>query len=261
MSRRPVLLMASLSGLLAGVLAPPVAEAQPRRYVESRARLYAYAEDVVFEVLARPGRLVDIVLEPGERLAASGPIAAGDTMRWIIGDAVSGPPDAERVHVLVKPVAGGLSTNLVINTTRRTYHLDLRSTVGEAGVAAQIAWRYPAPPVVVAAPARALVAAVIEPRPTALNFAYRIKGPRVPWRPVRVFDDGRRTYVEFAAGSARGELPPLFVVGPDGKTAELVNTRVEDGRLVVDRLLDRAELRLGQGRSARRVAIVREAGR
>ena len=247
--------------LLAGPLAPCVADAEPRLYVESRTRLYAYAEDSVFEVLARPGRLVDIVLEPGERLAASGPIAAGDTVRWIIGDAVSGPTDAERVHVLVKPVTGGLSTNLVINTTRRTYHLDLRSTAGAAGVAAQIAWRYPAPPIVVVAAPQAPVVAAAKPELTALNFAYRIKGPRVPWRPVRVFDDGRCTYVEFAADMARGELPPLFVIGPDGKAAELVNTRVEGGRLVVDRLLDRAELRLGQGRWARRITIVREVGR
>ncbi len=247
--------------LLAGAMAPSVVDAAPKPYAESRTRLYAYAEGVVFEVLARPGRLVDIVLEPGERLAASGPIAAGDTARWIIGDAVSGPEGAERVHVLVKPVAAGLSTNLVINTTRRTYHLDLRSATGEAGVAAQVAWRYAPQPIVVVLAPPAPVVATAEPPVAALNLAYRIKGPRVTWRPVRVFDDGRRTYVEFGPGLARGELPPLFAIGPDGKGAELINVQVDGGRMVVDRLLDRAELRLGQGRSARRVSILREAGR
>lgn len=244
--------------LVVAALAPPPAKAEPRPYVESRTRLYAYAEDGVFAVLARPGRLVDIVLEPGERLSASGPIAAGDTARWVIGDAVSGPPDAERVHVLVKPIASGLATNLVINTDRRTYHLDLRSAAGGADAVARISWRYPAPPVVMV---RALPAPVVaEPVRPLLNFGYRIKGARVAWRPVRVFDDGRRTYVEFAPGLSRQALPPLFGLGPDGKTATLLNTHVEDGRLVVDGRLDRAELRLGLGRWARRVVIVREAG-
>lgn len=247
--------------LVVAALAPPPAKAEPRPYVESRARLYAYAEDGVFAVLARPGRLVDIVLEPGERLAASGPIAAGDTARWIIGDAVSGPPDAERVHVLVKPVAPGLSTNLVINTDRRTYHLDLRSA-GEGDAVARISWRYPTPPVVMvsAPPAPVPTPVAAEPARPVLNFGYRIKGARAPWRPVRVFDDGRRTYVEFAPGLSREALPPLFGLGPDGKTPMLLNTHVEDGRLVVDGRLERGELRLGLGRWARRVVIVREAG-
>ena len=38
-----------------------------------------------------------------------------------------------------------------------------------------------------------------------------------PWRPVSVFDDGRRTYVVFPRGIAQGELPPLFVLGSDGE--------------------------------------------
>jgi len=76
-----------------------------------------------------------------------------------------------------------------------------------------------------------------------------------------VFDDGQRTYVEFSQAARLSDLPPLFVTGPDGKTAELVNSRIAGRRIVVDRVLDRAELRLGQGHWARRVRIIREAGR
>jgi len=222
--------------------------------------LRPYRDGAVFEVLAAPGRLVDIVLEPGERLAANGPIAAGDTARWIIGDAVSGPAGEERAHVLVKPVAAGLSTNLVINTNRRTYYLNLRSVGVGAEVSPWVSWLYPRPPVVlVAAPPAPVPSA--EPHPLIVNAAYRIKGPRVAWRPARVFDDGRRTYLEFPGSVAPDELPPLFATGPDGKAAELINYRREGARLVVDRLLTRAELRLGQGRTAQRVRIVREAAR
>jgi P-type conjugative transfer protein TrbG len=82
----------------------------------------------VYDVVAAPGRITDIVLEAGEALVDTNPIAAGDTVRWVIGDTTSGEGASRRVHVLVKPVQGGLSTNLIINTSRRTYHLQLRAS-------------------------------------------------------------------------------------------------------------------------------------
>jgi type IV secretion system protein VirB9 len=77
-----------------------------------------------------------------------------------------------------------------------------------------------------------------------LHFGYRITGDRVAWRPLRAFDDGRQTYVEFPATIATGEAPPLFVVGAQG-AAELVNYRMRGRFYVVDRIFDAAELRLG----------------
>ena len=84
-----------------------------------------------------------------------------------------------------------------------------------------------------------------------LNFAYRIqpigarRGPR--WQPLRVFDDGLKTYIQFPADLAATEAPPLFLIGPN-KQAELVNYRFANGYYVVDRMIDVAELRLGEGR-------------
>jgi P-type conjugative transfer protein TrbG len=227
---------------------------------EATLRTYAYEDDRVYPVLASPGWITDVVLQPGERLVGSG-LAAGDTARWIIGDTVSGTGEGQRVHVLVKPSAAGLATNLIINTSLRTYHLDLRAVA--RGGDPQVRWRYAAPPIVlVAAPAVPVAPPIVaaDPDLTRLNLAYRIKGPRVVWRPSRVFDDGQRTYVEFPPAVRLADLPPLFVTGADGKTAELVNYRIAGRRLVVDRILNRAELRLGQGHWARRIRIVREAG-
>jgi hypothetical protein len=34
--------------------------------------------------------LTDVALQEGEQLVGSGPVAAGDTVRWIIGDTESG---------------------------------------------------------------------------------------------------------------------------------------------------------------------------
>jgi P-type conjugative transfer protein TrbG len=86
----------------------------------------------------RPGRVTVIALQPGEELVT---VAAGDTVRWIVGDTSSGSGDALRVNVLVKPIRSGLKTNLVITTSRRTYLLELTST--EKTWMASVSWEYP----------------------------------------------------------------------------------------------------------------------
>src|SRR3546814_11511989 len=58
-----------------------------------------------------------------------------------------------------------------------------------------------------------------------LNFHYAISGDKPAWRPLRAFDDGRQTFIEFSPSIAVGEAPPLFVIGDDGE-AQLVNSRV-----------------------------------
>ncbi len=77
-----------------------------------------------------------------------------------------------------------------------------------------------------------------------LHFRYAISGDTPPWRPVRAFDDGEKVYIQFPAGIAQGELPPLFVIGPTGES-QLVNYRSRATYYVVDRLFGAAELRLG----------------
>src|SRR5262249_6625608 len=81
------------------------------------------------------------------------------------------------------------------------------------------------------------------------------------WRPERAFDDGKKVYIEFPAGIGQGEMPPLFIVGPEGKTSQLVNYRVRGHHMIVDRMFAAAELRLGDGGSEQRVRIVRTDGR
>lgn len=94
----------------------------------------------------------------------------------------------------------------------------------------------------------------------SLNFRYRISGDKPKWRPVRVFDDSRQVFVEFADDIASDEMPPLFVSGPDG-APELVNYRVRGRYMVVDRLFERAELRLGAGKKTTKVRLDRQGTR
>lgn len=236
------------------------ARVQPERTSYFNAiQQYAYAEGALFQIYTSPGHVTNIMLQEGEELVGPGPVASGDTVRWIIGDTVSGSGLMRRVHILVKPTRADISTNLVINTNRRTYHLELSAT--SSTYMAAVSWTYPQDALIALRNAEAEtersapVAAGIDF--SSLSFDYRLSGDRPVWRPVRVFDDGRQVFIEFPARIANGDMPPLFLVGADG-SAELVNYRVQGRYMVVDRLFDQAELRLGAGRNARQVRILRE---
>jgi len=206
-------------------------------------QVYAFSEGSLYQLYAAPERVTDIALQPGEALIS---VAAGDTARWVIGDTSSGDGGTRRTHVLVKPFSAGLATNLIITTDRRAYHLALKSTAGTAMIA--MSWSYPQDALLalrresVEREAAEPVASGIVPE--RLCFNYTITGDRPAWRPLRAFDDGRRTYIEFPASLTTGEAPPLFLVGAGGEV-QLVNYRLQGRFYVVDRLFGTAELRLG----------------
>ena len=205
---------------------------------------YPYVEGALYRLYAAPEQVSDVALEAGESLVA---VSAGDTVRWVVGNTTSGKGDDTRVHILVKPFAPDLKTNMVITTDRRTYHLALEST--ETTAMAALSWTYPEDQLIAlkAQNERAETAAPVASGLTLedLQFRYEITGDDPPWRPVRAFDDGSKVYIEFPGRIDQGEAPPLFVVGPRGDN-ELVNYRVRRNYYIVDRLFAAAELRLGQ---------------
>jgi type IV secretion system protein VirB9 len=238
------------------------ARMQPTRggYINA-VQVYPYTIGALYQIYTAPGQVTDIALQEGEQLVGSGPVAAGDTVRWIIGDTESGTGPTKRVHIEVKPTRPELVTNLVINTDRRTYHLELRST--EKTYMASVSWQYPHDQLIALRRQNA-VADAAAPVDTGLdvgrlNFRYAIEGDTPAWRPLRAFDDGAKVFIEFPRGIRQGEMPPLFVLGPEGG-AELVNYRARQNYYVVDRLFAAAELRLG-GDHQQKVRIVRTDGR
>lgn len=209
-------------------------------------QVYPFTEGALYRLYAAPAQVSDIALQAGEQLVS---VSAGDTVRWVVGDTTSGTGTDARVHVLVKPIAPELVTNLVITTDRRAYHLELEST--EETYMAAVSWTYPQDELI-ALRSRSERAKAAERQTidegldlASLRFRYEITGDDPPWRPVRVFDDRRKVYIQFPSGLVQGEAPPLFVVGQDGD-AELVNYRVRGNYYIVDRLFAAAELRLGE---------------
>ncbi|WP_043201100.1 P-type conjugative transfer protein TrbG [Paraburkholderia acidipaludis] len=211
-------------------------------------QVWPFSDGALYQVYTSPGRVTVISLQPAEELVT---VAAGDTVQWIVGDTASGSGASRRVAVMVKPVRAGIKTNLVITTNRRTYLIELTSTA--KAWMASVSWEYPKDQMLAlqaqgrAADAQAPAAEGLSL--DQLHFRYAITGDSPPWKPVRAFDDGQHVYIQFPAGIAQGELPPLFVVGSDGK-GELVNYRFHAPYDIVDRLFGAAELRLGGDKAA-----------
>lgn len=254
----------------AGGAAPPVAGADG-------AVVFAFGgaePTVVCAVL----QVCDVELQAGEQVNS---INIGDSARWLITPAVSGPQAGEVQHLVIKPMDVGLATSLMVTTDRRTYHMALVSR--REDYMPRVAFTYPADTAAQWANLRRHVAeaAALEQarvaRDTAmpgaraangsqeylanLRFNYTITG-EADWKPVRVFNDGAKTVIEMPRTLPQGEAPALVVLRKGGAISNaadttLVNYRVQDGRYIVDQVFDQAVLVAGVGKRQERVTIVR----
>ena len=178
-------------------------------------QVYPWTKGALYQLYAAINQVTDIALEAGEKLVS---VSAGDTVRWVVGDTTSGEGTTAQVHILVKPIAADLETNLVITTDRRTYHLELRSSAET--YMASVSWTYPTSALIALkadrAKSEASEAAIADAGVNLdqLRFRYRIESD-APWKPRQVFDDGAKVYIQFPSGLAQGEAPPLFVIGGD----------------------------------------------
>jgi type IV secretion system protein VirB9 len=206
-------------------------------------QVYPYTAGALYQLYAAVNQVTDIALEAGEKLVS---VSAGDTVRWVVGDTSSGEGGNAQVHILVKPIAPDITTNLIITTDRRTYHLELHATAST--YMASLSWTYPGATLTPLKGAGltggdATAGDRVGLDADNIRFRYRIEG-EAPWKPLRVFDDGAKVFIQFPATLRQGEAPPLFVIDGSGKPA-LVNYRVKGATYIVDRLFAAAELRLG----------------
>jgi type IV secretion system protein VirB9 len=225
--------------------------------------MYSYGAGLPTMVCA-PLRVCIVELQSGEKLVGEPHI--GDSVRWNLSPASYGTGANSTSVIVLKPQASGLDTNLLITTDRRAYYLRLLSKPDD--YVARVAFAYPDEDenerkwqqhLADQKEQQAKATRVAELAPNAVEsmfFNYTLKGD-IPLRPVRVFDDGKKTYIQISQTAKNREAPVLVVIGSDGKE-EMVNYRVKGDMYIVDRLFDRAQLVLGAGKKARKVEIDRE---
>lgn len=229
----------------------------PTTLDEHGAILFEYGNSLP-SVVCAPLYACDVSLETGEIVSQ---VDVGDAPRWKITPATSGSGDSAMTHLIIKPADLGLVSNMIVNTNRRTYHIRLVSKktdwmpsvsftypqdAQEAWQAYQIAHAQP----------KAIQRPVLPPA-SALNFNYRLTGDSPHWRPVRVYADQNKTYIQFPPEAKNREIPALVLLGP-GNQDQLVNYRLIGDRYVVDSVIDHAALITGVGRHQERVTIQRE---
>lgn len=196
-------------------------------------------------------------------------IALGDTANWETKTMLMGGkwPDGAEILV-VKPKITDTSTNMVVTTDKRVYNLSLLSS-DNTEYARLVTFYYPSDTdaSIVASAQAALQQEASQAQSVAysspnidlsqVNFNYSITGDSPSWKPVRVFDDGTHTFIQFPAILASTTLPVLYVY--ENGNQELVNWRKSDSYYVVDRLFKKAVLLSGVGNNQTLVTITNNA--
>jgi type IV secretion system protein VirB9 len=208
-------------------------------------------------VVCAPLRTCDVELQPGEVVRD---VHVGDSVRWKVAPAKSGSAGNETMHLVIKPVDHGLSTSLIVTTDRRVYHMKLVSR--KNSWMPSVGFSYPDD--VAQWDSYYREAKRRQGNKLAggqsvenLDFHYRIEG-KAEWKPLRVFNDGVKTYIQMPKTMEQTEAPALLVIGQDKKEA-LVNYRVHGDQYIVDQIFQQAVLIAGVGRQQTKITIKREA--
>jgi type IV secretion system protein VirB9 len=204
-------------------------------------------------VVCSPLQVCDIELQAGEVVRD---VLVGDTVRWKVEPATSGAVGGQAIHLIVKPAEPGLVTSMVVTTSRRTYHIQLKSHPTQ--YMARVGFEYPDDVSTKLADINARLEASSIPGAGVpaeqLNFAYSLSGS-ARWRPTRVYSDGTKTYIQFPRSIAGQDAPVLFVVS--GGQNRIVNYRMKDNMMVVDYQVDKAVLVSGVGWHQQKITISR----
>ena len=221
-----------------------LATQSPRKvHVSGSKTIFNYKDTAIYEVTAAVDHVTDIQLKAAETLTTLP--TAGDTVRWSVGVMKSGQIPNEITHLIIKPLDENIETNLVVTTDQHVYQLRLKSGNFHMPV---VSWNYPED-------YEEKLKQVIKRdevqeatvRPEDLRFTYEIDGEDYSWKPIRVFDDGLKTFIQMPKGMRVTDAPAMFLLEDDSEPI-LVNYRVKGDYYIVDRLFEHAELRVGPKR-------------
>lgn len=203
-------------------------------------------------VVCSPLQVCDIELQGGEIVRD---VLVGDTVRWKVEPATSGAAGGQAIHLIVKPSEAGLVTSMVITTSRRTYHIQLKSHPSQ--YMARVGFEYPEDTATRLADLNArmrMSSGAGGVPPEQLAFSYSMSG-NAPWKPKRIYSDGQKTYIQFPRVLSGQDAPVLFVVS--GGQNRIVNYRMQKQMMIVDYNIDKAVLVSGVGWRQQKITIRR----
>lgn len=199
--------------------------------------VFPYQTNKIYQIYAQQGYITDIVMQPGEKI---GYVGGGDTLRWVLSKSTVGTGRSGVEHLYIKPIQNGLNTNLIINTDRRSYQINIASG------------NYYNPSVTWIIEQEIndfkrskQIDNYLKINPKNLNFDYKFNKKNEPWAPVQIFDDGRKTYLKMKQEVFSTDMPAFFILDKKGEIV-LVNYRVLKNTYIIDRVFERGQLVVGK---------------
>lgn len=236
--------------------APAVLEA---RGADPRLRIVRYSPDAIVSVPVRRGMVTQLVLAEDEAIVSQPAMGKGsDCAREIDTWCVI----ASGRDIFIKPKTGATTNNMIVVTTQRRhafeFHVLPESSLGKPVMRLSVVLPPPPPlppmllsppaPMVAVGPPPITVKELIdnrmraEPQVRNTHYSVAVGASSEDIVPVMVFDDGTQTYFSFPNNRP---IPTVFQTGPD-QSEEMVNVRMQDDKLIADRVARRFVLRLGE---------------
>lgn len=211
-------------------------------------------------VVCAPGYECLMRLQAGETVAQ---LDLGDQVRWEVSPSTYGTGANTTTILVIKAKDSGLQTNMAVATDRRIYNVKLVSRIHDW--MPMISFAYPedinAAWSAYYAKKQTQKEATVIPSTgqnlAKLDFHYRLSGDQPSWRPLRVYNDGLKTYIQFPPSIKSDTTPVLVLVGTDKKT-QLVNYRMIGNSYVVDLVVQKAALIEGVGNAQVKVVITHD---
>ncbi|MBT2134487.1 TrbG/VirB9 family P-type conjugative transfer protein [Croceibacterium sp. LX-88] len=206
---------------------------------DPRLQTVAYDPSRPVRLVAFPGANLTLMLLPGDRISR---VVLSDRGAFDVRVTAGG----DSLNIL--PLRPDASATLLVEGAQRRYEFDLDT--GE-GLAAAYVVRF------VGSPEYPAFAGTMGPStasdPALWTGTYRLSGERT-LRPVRMGDDGERTYIEWAANQS---LPAVFGIGASGQE-EVVDGYMRGDLFTIDRVyselvfrIDKLRVRARRERSER----------
>lgn len=199
---------------------------------------FVYNEDAMYTIYCRVNYLTAIMLAPNEQIIS---VSGGDTARWQKSQSTTGSSEGTRQVIYIKPFSINLRTNLIINTNKRMYNINLYSA--KEWYNPVVKWLYPDEVMKLQEAKQKTI--VTTGSLADHNYQYTISTRKYDFAPSTIFDDGQKTY--FVLKNVQ-ELPVFYIREKGSKEDQLVNFRIQGNYYIIDRIFEEGILKLGNKR-------------
>ena len=217
-------------------------------------------------IIVAPLKITDIQFQVGEKIKD---VQLGDTTRWMTSPSISGDGKNQISHLLVKTTDVGLETTLFVSTNKRTYHMNLFSRKYEYMPIVGFKYKdeinqkwdaynnhFKKEKKIQQASKSFKITSALSKNIDSLDFEYTITG-ETSWKPLRVYNDGIKTYIQMPS-SMKYQEAPIFMVLDKGDNNQLVNYRLKENNYIVDKLFKKGMLIIGVGEDQEKIIITKK---